>query len=777
MNHKLLPVSLAVFLFCSISLWGQKSIEESYEKYFQDTREIPYLHLNKTSFFNGEEVWFQAYIVEQNSNQLHPQTSNLYLSVFDAKGKLKDQHLIRIKNGIGKGNFLIDSTFTDEKYYLKASTKWMKNFKENNAYSQRISIVQNGLEKKSTSLTEKEYYEFKLFPEGGHIIANSLNNIAFLIKDIHGKGVFPKEGIIRDQKGKIVKRFSTNQFGIGMVNLPFVSNSIYTFEATLFNGIKIKAYTPKPRLIGLSTNIEEKDDAFLLQIFTNSNSLSYLKNKQFTVFVHNSRKYIKFPFALSESTLYELQLQKKDLPHGVNIISIFNEANRPILERLIYHEKENLTAKVLTKKSKIENDSMQIQLFNNSEDSMFLSASFLPEATEANNPNQNLISSVFLKPYVRGYIQNPQYYFNSTNKNRIKDLQLLLMTQGWSKFNWKHIFKKPIERTFEFENGIDITGTFNKKFSRPRTYLLFSPENNIIRELSSSKNPFVLKNTFVKKNSVLSFGLKERDNIIKAAPSLKFSNAQLNDRISSVDSLSTFTELQVTNFLDIRKGTEVLPEIVIKAKKDKPKEQVYGASTMLRRYKMEDILIPSGFTVIDWLRTYGFNLQDVDGFKLFTPRRGFSSGGTFPGMNSLSTILVRVYLDDFEISRSVWMLENMYLDEFREIYFGAEPGRIGEVIYMYRVPPNERPSSSANYANLKSPVGFMTEKEYYSPKYPSYLAKDFKKYGALYWKPSIEIKPNEAFQLKIPMRLQNRMKLFLEGITSKGKFVSESKIF
>lgn len=97
---------LFLLLFFVISSHAQKiNLTSNYEEYFKNTREIPYLHLNKTSFLKGEEIWFQSYVIEQNSKKLHPTTSNLYVAIFDKNGNLKEQKLIHIKEGIGAGSF------------------------------------------------------------------------------------------------------------------------------------------------------------------------------------------------------------------------------------------------------------------------------------------------------------------------------------------------------------------------------------------------------------------------------------------------------------------------------------------------------------------------------------------------------------------------------------------------------------------------------------------------------------------------------------------------
>ena len=45
---------------------------------------------------------------------------------------------------------------------LKASTKWMKNFTEDNAYYQKIKLIQQVENKDNTTALEQDFYEFKL---------------------------------------------------------------------------------------------------------------------------------------------------------------------------------------------------------------------------------------------------------------------------------------------------------------------------------------------------------------------------------------------------------------------------------------------------------------------------------------------------------------------------------------------------------------------------------------------------------------------------------------
>jgi len=56
--------------------------------------------------------------------------------------------------------------------------------------------------------------------------------------------------------------------------------------------------------------------------------------------------------------------------------------------------------------------------------------------TQSYNHAHNSFSSTYLKPYIKDFIENPSYYFKNNKVNTRQNLDLLLITQGWSKYNW-----------------------------------------------------------------------------------------------------------------------------------------------------------------------------------------------------------------------------------------------------------------------------------------------------------------------------------------------------
>ena len=735
MNYKNLIFTCIVFFYTSIQSQSVKKIDSAYINYFEKVREIPHLHLNKTSFLQGENIWFQAYVFEQNSQKLHKPTSNLYVSIYDELGKLKKQKLIHIQNGIGKGNFKIDSSFTNTAYFIKASTNWMRNFDEDFSFSQKIVVVKNN-ESKVQKINKDSFFDFQLFPEGGHIVANTFNRIGILLKDANNKGVEITKGTIKDQNGKEIDVFKTNSFGLGEAFLPFKENQKYIFEAILTNGEKIEVMTPDVKKLGITLNLvnDEKNQNFIVNILTNSKTLQNISGKNYKIWLHNTRKYIHYDLKFDVSKkVYAFILEKNSILKGINIITLFNEENKPILERVFYNETDNLITNSIKASiiSKI-NDSLKVTITNNHAEKLFMSGSFLPSLTKAYRPDQNIASSILLNPYVKGNIENAAYYFNEQQKNRLADLDLLLLTQGWSKYNWNQIFINPPSENFKFENGIDITFAFNRKILPSQQvqmqYVDYKSNENYALTIPLNKNNhFVLENSFITENTMLLFGIKSGENLYKISPSISYTNTLIYDNINKnqIKELVA-TPNEFSNFSYLLDDYIMLDDVIINSKlQDHKKPENSGI-------RMKVISNYYGY-----IESFYFG---SDKYGFLNNRRGASWNVNF-GINN--------QFQSFEST------SNMI--KFRDFGSLSEPIFTDKKMY--------------DPSTIVLPFGFSKSKEYYSPKYPSFSEKAYLEYGAIFWKPSIEIEANSTVEITIPDNNLDSILLNLEGTDQLGKLL------
>lgn len=743
-------LSVVICGFFHLKVSAQKNyIENKYTQYFENTREIPHLHLNKTVFIRGEEIWFQAYVLEQSSKKPHPTTSNLYVSIFDSYGKLKDQKLIHIKAGRGYGSIFLDSTFVQDHYYLKASTKWMKNFNEPNSFSQKITLLTSEKKIKTSTKSEDHFFEFRIFPESGHFVEGVENTVGILIKDKNNVGQKIVKGTLKEASGKVIDEFTTNIMGLGSLDFFYEKRKSYEVEVLLENGSIITKKLPVAKQKGIAMHIENPNAQYIrIRLLTNEATLGTIEHKEFSIWIHNTNTYYQNTVSFKkEENAKILFIKNSKLARGMNIITLFDENNTPISERLFFNYDPDLFTKPNVTSLTVRGDSLSTTITNTSNKTLYLSASFLPESTKAYMPTSSMYMSVLFKPYIKGDIQNPDYYFKEINRKKLKDLDLLLLTQGWSKYQWNNIFNHPPETQFEFENGIDLSIRFNKPIHKKESVLMYSEDNNLIRQIRNQENPYILKNTFIKKSSKLDFALKDNNDLLKITPIISYSNSALFDTYNGPYAKALeISELEVSNFKQLSSDTELLDEIVLKSAKKEYKNKVRGAATMLRRVDAKELIVPTQYLfdyIEDMIQMYRYSSKPLTGF----------------------------FLNSEDVTRQIWLLNGITMDQVREVAYGLTIGGQRQ-LHIFTYTFDEYNHKAAKFTQIQLPVGFATEKEYYSPKYPSFLNDTYKKYGAIYWKPNITIAPKESIEIRSPKNFQEAINIYIEGVTIDGKLTS-----
>ena len=81
----------------------------------------------------------------------------------------------------------------------------------------------------------------------------------------------------------------------------------------------------------------------------------------------------------------------------------------------------------------------------------------------------NIVSFLNLSSELKGNIESPGYYFDSDNLDRHQALDVLMLTQGWRRFNWEDILvdRSPLVK-WKPERGFSIHGqVLDKNKNRP----------------------------------------------------------------------------------------------------------------------------------------------------------------------------------------------------------------------------------------------------------------------------------------------------------------------
>ena len=134
---------LVIFLSFTVFCFAQdaKTILDNFTNYTEAPRELAYVHLNKSTYIEGEMLGFTAYVFDTYSKEPSKIAQNLYCTISDDQGNILKKKLLKIENGIASNIFEIDSTISTGIFTFKAYTNWMRNFSELNHFEQTFKVI------------------------------------------------------------------------------------------------------------------------------------------------------------------------------------------------------------------------------------------------------------------------------------------------------------------------------------------------------------------------------------------------------------------------------------------------------------------------------------------------------------------------------------------------------------------------------------------------------------------------------------------------------------
>ncbi|WP_411766004.1 hypothetical protein [Winogradskyella sp. A3E31] len=758
---------------------------DKFKAYTELPRENIFVHLNKSTLLKGEMLGFSVYTFNKNSKTPSLQTTTIYCTIIDDNGKLVKKKMLKAEKGIAFNVFNIDSSFTSGNYKFRAYTNWMLNFNEPNYFETYISIIDpESVNKESSGITQREI-DIQMLPEGGHLVENCQNTIAIIAKDTYGYGIPNLEGKIIDSKENIVALFKLNDFGIGKTIFTPTEND--TFKLIVDNNnFTIKKVIKNVRPIGFNLSALERRDKLLLSFKTNEKSLNIIGNDTYNVVIHNGKDLKTSSFSFNGEREVIRVFETSTLFNGINIITVFNSQNKPILERLFFNYNDIKKTSVNVNKEIVISDSISLKLkVNKTIDTSKinnLSISVLPSKSASYMFNSNILSKIYLEPYLNGYIENASYYFRDSELKTKYALDNLLISQGWSSYDWTEIFNNPPIITHNFENGIIANVNFNNK-EEESTYLTYPLTHNPseIITLSSKDNSYRHEQLFPLEDEMYKIiqGFKKRrkgekpDVYIQFFPSSfpKF-NFEKDNRFVLLNKTEKMSTSQIDNIdLSWAKDIEVLDEVLITT--NLKKERIESISNKF--YGDVDVFDDRdrrrNQTFANYITTRGFIATEFRGTLRISPRVQTSTNDEpLIFLDGVQLLNYSVFLYQFNMNIVDYVIIN------RSGHGEGMRGAAG-VIRIFTNPSLAYTASNKEVlASSTFPLTFASSKKYYTPKYQSYTNRTFEEFGVIDWKPNLQFNDKGKLEIKIPDTFQETIVLYIEGVLNGNSLISEEKI-
>lgn len=314
----------------------------------------------------------------------------------------------------------------------------------------------------------------QFLPEGGNLMAGLPAHIGFKAIGEDGKGI-NVSGIIVDQNQKQVAAFKSLHLGMGSFELVLKDGESYTAKVTLPGGT-IKAFPlPAVKKSGTVLQVKNLDESGLLEVtVAASNDIVQSQNSYFLI--GKSRGIVCYAAVVNFNNTNTIRnnISKNLFPTGIAHFTLMNANQQVLNERMVFIDhQDNLNIQVsMDKPSYTKRDSIALHLKVTDNNGNPIRGNFSLAITDNNQvkadtlTNDNIVCRMLLSSDLKGYIEEPGYYLAAKTKDRELALDNLLLTQGWTGYNWQEVLN-PKPHLYQSEQNFAVKGSVFNVFNKP----------------------------------------------------------------------------------------------------------------------------------------------------------------------------------------------------------------------------------------------------------------------------------------------------------------------
>lgn len=394
----------------------------------------------------------------------------------------------------------------------------------------------------------------------------------------------------------------------------------------------------------------------------------------------------------------------------------------------------------------------------------------------------NILSALLIGSEVKGHVEQPNYYFTDVTERKRQELDLLMLTQGWRRYETDSILaggSSAMAASFETEQT--VSGEIKKNWGKVKegNLMLFIPKTGYRETLKfSGGNRFHLSGLdFVDGTSILLQAANKRmmdGNMMLTVDSQQFPDLLMDGlvpvRRTAPDIPTAFMSQSASQirYNNISRIYE-LPDIEVKGQKYR---------IMNRMKYVPKFWIMENDPIFDFANTMDILVARL-GLNIGRAKVRMSDGtmdeircirhGRFP---------VTVYLDDDIVTDyALEDVTNISPQDVKQIEYA---GLNSYVLYIFLNEPNSfsrfrryKPLSMATVTQL----GYKAPVEFYSPRYDTTDNPSFQldQRTTLYWNPSVitDSTGHAAFGFW-PSSKSKSYRVKVEGITEDGEIIRKS---
>ncbi|WP_316746492.1 carboxypeptidase-like regulatory domain-containing protein [Pedobacter gandavensis] len=315
--------------------------------------------------------------------------------------------------------------------------------------------------------------DVQFFPESGNLIDGLPTKIA--VKAVNSSGLGENiSGVILDETGLEINNFETKHLGMGSFVINPQNGVKYHAKVKFADGSEKDINLPATQPTGYSMTVMVTDpEKLTIKIMRSADLSGPVKLR--LVGQHNGNVLFS-PVINITDQLATINIPKKELLEGILQLTLFTESDHPIAERLafVYNSADRANIQLTTDKTVYaKREKVEIKLnstFNGKPVPGMFSVSVTNNQAVAPEPEteSNILSNLLLSEDLIGYIEKPNYYFINESPEVVKNMDNLMLTQGWNRILWKNVISNspPVIR-FQPEKSLGFSGVVTNYSGKP----------------------------------------------------------------------------------------------------------------------------------------------------------------------------------------------------------------------------------------------------------------------------------------------------------------------
>ncbi|MDB4904093.1 MAG: hypothetical protein JWQ63_3374 [Mucilaginibacter sp.] len=425
----------------------------------------------------GEIVYFKAYVTMGERHEPSGLSGILHVDLIGKNDVSMQSISLLLNNGTAWGDFKLPDTLQKGSYRIRAYTEWMRNEKNPNFFEQYISVSSlNNVNRMAEAVKQSAQPNLQFFPEGGNLITDIRSKIAFKAIGTDGLGINVK-GIVIDNDKKEVAKITSAHLGMGMFDFIPEEGKSYKAKVVFADGTQSTVDLPAVESKGITLSVNN-DDPNKVSIEIKANRAYYKENisKELNLLIYWAGS-IRTVTTKLDNEVLGLDLPSNIFRTGILQVTLLSQTGEPLSERLAFIQNQDLLNLNITSNKQAYNKRENVQLnFNaKNKDGNAVNGSFSVSVIDESkilvdeNAENTILSYLLLTSDLKGHIEKPNYYFADVTKDTRKDLDALMLTQGFRRFVWKELLNDNTNTaaTFNPEKSIDISGELKTKSGIP----------------------------------------------------------------------------------------------------------------------------------------------------------------------------------------------------------------------------------------------------------------------------------------------------------------------